>query len=108
VRARDFLIFVASMGYPRVITEYARRLAQPRDHGAARLGAAAVRSIVCGSAATVRDTLRDYRAAMGFGNLLTMLQFGTMPGEMTAQNQRRFAEGVIKPLRAEAAAMAAQ
>ena len=45
---------------------------------------------------------------MGFGNLLTMLQFGTMPGEMTAQNQRRFAEGVIKPLRAEAAAMAAQ
>jgi hypothetical protein len=61
-----------------------------------------------GSTATVRDTLRDYRAAMGFGNLLTMLQFGTMPGEMTAQNQRRFAEGVIKPLRAEAAAMAAQ
>jgi hypothetical protein len=64
--------------------------------------------IVCGSAATVRDKLRDYRAAMGFGNLLTMLQFGTMPGEMTAQNQRRFAEGVIKPLREEAAAMAAQ
>jgi alkanesulfonate monooxygenase SsuD/methylene tetrahydromethanopterin reductase-like flavin-dependent oxidoreductase (luciferase family) len=64
--------------------------------------------IVCGSAATVRDKLRDYRATMGFGNLLTMLQFGTMPGEMTAQNQRRFAEGVIKPLRAEAAAMAAQ
>ena len=65
--------------------------------------------IVCGSAATVRDKLRDYRATMGFGNLLTMLQFGTMPGgASTAQNQRRFAEGVIKPLRAEAAAMAAR
>ena len=64
--------------------------------------------IVCGSAATVRDRLREHRATMGFGHLLAMMQFGTMPGEMTAQNQRRFAEGVMAPLRAESAALAAQ
>ena len=56
--------------------------------------------IVCGSAATVRDQLAEYKRSIGFGNLLTMLQFGTLPGELTAQNQHRFAEQVMSPLRA--------
>jgi len=55
--------------------------------------------ILCGSAATVRDQLADHYRNVGFGQLLTMLQFGTMPGEMTERNQRLFAAEVMAPLR---------
>ncbi len=57
--------------------------------------------ILCGSAATVRDRLREHRKTIGFGHLLANLQFGTMPGEMTEANQRRFAAEVMDKLRAE-------
>jgi alkanesulfonate monooxygenase SsuD/methylene tetrahydromethanopterin reductase-like flavin-dependent oxidoreductase (luciferase family) len=57
--------------------------------------------IICGSAATVRDRLREHQRTIGFGHLLTNLQFGTMPGEMTEQNQIRFAAEVMDKLRAE-------
>lgn len=57
--------------------------------------------IVCGSADTVRQQLSEHRKTLGIGNLLTMLGFGTMPPEMTEANQRRFAAGVMAPLRAE-------
>ena len=49
--------------------------------------------MVCGSAATVRDRLIDYHAEMGFGNLIALLQFGTLPADLTDANMDRFASG---------------
>jgi alkanesulfonate monooxygenase SsuD/methylene tetrahydromethanopterin reductase-like flavin-dependent oxidoreductase (luciferase family) len=62
---------------------------------------------ICGSAETVREKLAKYHHDMRFGQLLAGLHFGTMPAEMTADNQRRFAEGVMEPLRRMARAKAA-
>ncbi len=56
--------------------------------------------MICGSAATVREKIAEYHSQMGFGHLLVNLQFGTMPSELTAANQTRFAEEVMAPLRA--------
>jgi alkanesulfonate monooxygenase SsuD/methylene tetrahydromethanopterin reductase-like flavin-dependent oxidoreductase (luciferase family) len=50
---------------------------------------------VCGSAKTVRETLISYAKEIGFGQLLTMLQFGTLPADLTRRNMERFAEGVM-------------
>jgi alkanesulfonate monooxygenase SsuD/methylene tetrahydromethanopterin reductase-like flavin-dependent oxidoreductase (luciferase family) len=58
--------------------------------------------LICGSAETVRAKLEEYHSDMRFGHLLANLHFGTMPAEMTAANQQRFAEGVMAPLRAKA------
>ena len=60
--------------------------------------------MICGSAATVRDRLREYHRSVRFGNLLTLLQFGTMPADMSERNQRAFATQVMEPLRKELAA----
>ncbi len=54
---------------------------------------------VCGSAKTVRETLLRYAKEIGFGNLLTMLQFGTLPADLTLRNMQRFAEDVMPHLR---------
>ena len=40
-----------------------------------------------------------YQKDIGFGNLLVMLQFGTMPAEMTRRNMERFAQDVMPLLR---------
>ncbi|OGA03249.1 MAG: hypothetical protein A3H35_05325 [Betaproteobacteria bacterium RIFCSPLOWO2_02_FULL_62_17] len=54
---------------------------------------------VCGSARTVRETLIRYAKEIGFGNLLVMLQFGTLPAELTRRNMQRFAEEVMPQVR---------
>jgi alkanesulfonate monooxygenase SsuD/methylene tetrahydromethanopterin reductase-like flavin-dependent oxidoreductase (luciferase family) len=54
---------------------------------------------VCGSAKTVRETLITYAKEIGFGNLLVMLQFGTLPADLTLRNMRRFAEEVMPGVR---------
>jgi hypothetical protein len=56
--------------------------------------------MVCGSAETVRQQFEAYHADMGFGNLLTLLQFGTLPAELTDANMDRFAKGVMPALQA--------
>jgi len=58
--------------------------------------------IICGSAATVRDRLIADQQSLGFGNLLTLLQFGTLPADLTEANTVRFATGVMPALRAAA------
>lgn len=60
--------------------------------------------IICGSAATVLEKLEEYHDDLKFGHLLADLHFGTMPSGMTADNQTRFAEEVMAPLRAKTAA----
>jgi alkanesulfonate monooxygenase SsuD/methylene tetrahydromethanopterin reductase-like flavin-dependent oxidoreductase (luciferase family) len=63
---------------------------------------------ICGSPETVRQKLESYQKDIGFGHLLTMLQFGTLPAELTRKNMELFATGVMPHLRASSAASAAK
>jgi alkanesulfonate monooxygenase SsuD/methylene tetrahydromethanopterin reductase-like flavin-dependent oxidoreductase (luciferase family) len=54
---------------------------------------------LCGSAATVAEKLEEYQKEMGFGNIAPMLQFGTLPPELTEKNLRIFAGEVIPKVR---------
>ena len=56
--------------------------------------------MVCGSAQTVRQRFEAYHADMGFGKLLTLLQFGTLPAELTDASTDRFARDVMPGLQA--------
>ncbi len=55
--------------------------------------------MTCGSAKTVTERLIGYMKEIGFGNLLVMLQFGTLPADLTRRNMERFAEGVMPRLK---------
>ncbi len=54
---------------------------------------------ICGSPATVREKLEQYQKEIGFGHLLTLLQFGTLPAELTRKNMEIYAKEVIPHLR---------
>ena len=54
---------------------------------------------LCGSPATVVETLQRCQAEMGFGNIAPMLQFGTLPHELTEKNVRMFAAEVMPKVR---------
>jgi alkanesulfonate monooxygenase SsuD/methylene tetrahydromethanopterin reductase-like flavin-dependent oxidoreductase (luciferase family) len=41
---------------------------------------------VCGSPKTVRETLLERQQDVGFGNLLSQFQFGTLPHDLTMRN----------------------
>jgi len=55
---------------------------------------------ICGSPATVRDRLKECHAQIGFGHLLSLLQFGTLPAELTRKNMDLYAKEVLPHLRA--------
>ena len=67
---------------------------------------------VCGSPETVSEILARRFDEMGYGNLVCMLQFGTLPGELTEKSMTLFANEVMPRLRhlgeAPIAASAAQ
>jgi alkanesulfonate monooxygenase SsuD/methylene tetrahydromethanopterin reductase-like flavin-dependent oxidoreductase (luciferase family) len=54
--------------------------------------------IVCGSADTVRKQLMDTHRLLGFQNLLCLMQFGTLPRDLTERNIRLFASEVLPAL----------
>jgi alkanesulfonate monooxygenase SsuD/methylene tetrahydromethanopterin reductase-like flavin-dependent oxidoreductase (luciferase family) len=54
----------------------------------------------CGSAATVREQIAAAWKDMRVGQLLAMLQFGTLPAELTERNMRLFCSEVMPALRA--------
>ncbi|CDZ64071.1 LLM class flavin-dependent oxidoreductase [Neorhizobium galegae] len=54
---------------------------------------------ICGSPATVREKLEEYQAQIGFGHLLTLLQFGTLPAELTRKNMEIYSKEVMPYLR---------
>mgnify|MGYP000250482235 CR=1 FL=1 len=58
---------------------------------------------ICGSPETVRQKLDEYHGQIGFGHLLSLLQFGTLPAELTRKNMELYANEVIPHLRAGAA-----
>ncbi|MCL6594525.1 MAG: LLM class flavin-dependent oxidoreductase, partial [Alicyclobacillus sp.] len=55
--------------------------------------------VLVGSTTTVRQQLAEYQKAFGFGNLLPMLQFGTLSHELALKNISLFAKEVIPYLR---------
>jgi alkanesulfonate monooxygenase SsuD/methylene tetrahydromethanopterin reductase-like flavin-dependent oxidoreductase (luciferase family) len=54
---------------------------------------------LCGSAATLRQQLEEYQKQIGFGYLLPVLQFATLPHDLTKRNLELFAQKVIPSLR---------
>ncbi|MCC6008394.1 MAG: LLM class flavin-dependent oxidoreductase [Rhodobacteraceae bacterium] len=54
---------------------------------------------ICGSPATVREKLKEYHSQIGFGHLLSLLQFGTLPAELTRKNMELYAKEVMPYLR---------
>jgi alkanesulfonate monooxygenase SsuD/methylene tetrahydromethanopterin reductase-like flavin-dependent oxidoreductase (luciferase family) len=54
--------------------------------------------IVCGSSDTVRKQLMDTHRLLGFQNLLCLMQFGTLPRDLTERNIRLFASEVLPAL----------
>lgn len=54
---------------------------------------------ICGSPETVRSKLEEYQKEIGFGHLLTLLQFGTLPAELTRKNMEIYANEVMPYLR---------
>jgi hypothetical protein len=55
--------------------------------------------IMCGSPKTVVERLTRRHEEMDFGHLVTMLQFGTLPADLTERNIRMFASEVMPKLR---------
>ncbi len=54
---------------------------------------------LCGSAETVAKEIEKHQKAAGFGNILLMLQFGTLPADLTKKNMEMFAEKVMPRIR---------
>ncbi len=54
--------------------------------------------ILCGSSDTVRKQLVDSHRLLGFQNFLAMLQFATLPSDLTEKNIRLFAREVLPAL----------
>ncbi|HEX2543262.1 MAG TPA: LLM class flavin-dependent oxidoreductase [Ramlibacter sp.] len=56
--------------------------------------------IICGSPDTVREKITDYWKTMCFGNLLTMMHFGTLSPELTKRSMELFAAKVLPAVQA--------
>jgi alkanesulfonate monooxygenase SsuD/methylene tetrahydromethanopterin reductase-like flavin-dependent oxidoreductase (luciferase family) len=60
-------------------------------------------AFICGSAATVRRTLAENQRNLGHGNQLCLMQFGTLPADLTRKNMELFAAQVMPHFRTQAA-----
>lgn len=99
-----FLRMPATMLLPPGYTSVASmvRIAAAKQHhvGGLEMGRALETGmIICGSAESVRQQIEEHHQALGFGHLLAMCQFGTLPGELTRASMKRFAEAVMPKLR---------
>lgn len=56
-------------------------------------------TFICGSPESVRKQILAYQAEIGFGNMLPVMQFGTLPHDLTKKNIELFATKVIPFLR---------
>ena len=86
-------------------TEFALKTNQPGDIVAALTAEKDWKSlvdkgfIIAGSPETVADRLIEACRGLRVGNLVALLQIGSMPHELTKQNLTLFAEGVMPKLR---------
>jgi len=56
-------------------------------------------TVIVGSAQTVREKIERVRDATGVNRLVTMLQFGVLPNDLTRRNMEMFASEVMPKLR---------
>jgi alkanesulfonate monooxygenase SsuD/methylene tetrahydromethanopterin reductase-like flavin-dependent oxidoreductase (luciferase family) len=56
-------------------------------------------TVVVGSPNTVRDELSRLREQTGANNLVTMLQFGVLPDDLTRRNMELFVSEVMPHLK---------
>jgi alkanesulfonate monooxygenase SsuD/methylene tetrahydromethanopterin reductase-like flavin-dependent oxidoreductase (luciferase family) len=56
-------------------------------------------TFICGSPDTVRTLLLQRQAELGHGNQLCLMQFGTLPADLTRTNMELFASAVMPDLR---------
>jgi alkanesulfonate monooxygenase SsuD/methylene tetrahydromethanopterin reductase-like flavin-dependent oxidoreductase (luciferase family) len=54
---------------------------------------------LCGSADTVAQKLEEHQKKIGFGKLITLLQFGTLPADLTKKSMELFARKVMPRVR---------
>lgn len=54
---------------------------------------------LCGSPETLRQRIEEYQKQIGFGYLLPLMQFATLPHDLTVQSLELFARKVIPALR---------
>jgi alkanesulfonate monooxygenase SsuD/methylene tetrahydromethanopterin reductase-like flavin-dependent oxidoreductase (luciferase family) len=59
-------------------------------------------SFICGSPETVRNLLLERRRELNYGNQLCLMQFGTLPSDLTKKNMELFATRVMPFLRERA------
>jgi alkanesulfonate monooxygenase SsuD/methylene tetrahydromethanopterin reductase-like flavin-dependent oxidoreductase (luciferase family) len=85
---------------PQSMARFAENLLTRRDAGKRTFEEMQDKGfIVFGRAETVRQRLLDYQQRLGFGKLVTLLQFGSLPADLTRQNMERFAREVMPALR---------
>lgn len=58
------------------------------------------RMIICGSPDTVVQQLEHHQKEIGYGKIIAMMQFGTLPHDMTVRSMELFAKKCIPRLRA--------
>ena len=63
---------------------------------------------LCGSPATLREKIEKYQKEIGFGYLLPMMQFGTLPHDLTMKSTEIFGKEVIPYFRGRPDAMPAR
>jgi alkanesulfonate monooxygenase SsuD/methylene tetrahydromethanopterin reductase-like flavin-dependent oxidoreductase (luciferase family) len=56
-------------------------------------------TVIVGSPQTVRERIERVREATGVNRLVTMLQFGVLPNDLTRRNMEMFASEVMPKLR---------
>ncbi len=52
--------------------------------------------IICGSPDSVAQQLEQHQKEVGYGKLIAMMQFGTLPHDMTKRSMELFATQVIR------------
>jgi hypothetical protein len=60
------------------------------------------RSPLVGSVETVRARLVEFVSELGVGTVLALLQFGSLPGDLTERSMRLYANEVVPYVREEA------
>ena len=55
--------------------------------------------VVAGSPETVRKKLIEYQRVTNMGNLMCLMQFGTLPADLTKRSMELFAREVMPALR---------
>ena len=89
--------YTSAASFVRILEARRGFMSEVKDWEGIEAGAYAI----VGSAETVRGKLAMYIRRLGVGNLLALLQLGSLPADLTRANMERFASDVLPYLHAE-------